>query len=117
MYRGSFFAFPSRFLLVFLLVVPVLAVQADWWSDQGDSAPNEDIDSGARSETTADQDLVNDAQGPGQPQDSNQNSTHTLYDPWGRPYTYGMPYGYGPWMGYGMGYMAGPYPTNNESRR
>ena len=101
------------FLLFFALTGASLG---DWWSDNGDTAPSSDIDSGARSETTADEDLVNDARGPGQPQDEPTSQTHVLYDPWGRPYTYGMPYGYGPWMGYGTGYMAGPYPAAGGRR-
>lgn len=88
----------------------------DWWSDNGDTAPSADIDSGSRAETTADEDLVNDARGPGQPQDEPNSQVPVLYDPWGRPYTYGMPYGYGPWMGYGAGYMAGPYPAGGGRR-
>lgn len=96
-------------LIVTLSIASFGQTRADFWSDTGDSASSEDIDSGARSETTTDQDLVNDAQGPGQPQDAPQSQVPTLYDPWGRPYVYGMPYGYGPGMGYGMGYFAGPY--------
>lgn len=100
----------SSLLAVWILLASLSGTAlGDWWSDNGDSADSSDIDSGARSETTTDQDLINDAKGPGQPQDDPGNQTHVLYDPWGRPYTYGMPYGYGPWMGYGTGYMAGPY--------
>lgn len=99
----------SSYLLVVGLIVTVPAV-ADWWSDNGDSASAEDIDSDAKPETSANDDLVRDAQGPGQPQSSQQTQTPMVYDAWGRPYVYGMPYGYGPGFGYGMGYMAGPYP-------
>lgn len=98
----------TPYLILFALLVP-LPASADWWSDNGDSAGAEDIDSGAQSETTANDDLVKDAQGPGQPQNNPQNQTPMMYDAWGRPYAYGMPYGYGPGFGYGMGYMAGPY--------
>jgi hypothetical protein len=84
-------------------------VRADWWSDNGDSTSSEDIDSDAKPETSANDDLVRDAQGPGQPQDNTQHQTPMMYDAWGRPYAYGMPYGYGAGFGYGMGYMAGPY--------
>ena len=96
--------------LMALSLLIALPVAADWWSDNGDSAGAEDIDSGAKSGTSTDDDLVRDARGPGQPQNNQQNQAPMVYDSWGRPYVYGMPYGYGPGFGYGMGYMAGPYP-------
>ena len=83
---------------------------ADWWSDNDDNADVQDIDAGAKPETSADDDLVRNAVGPGQPQNDDQSpSTGVIYDAWGRPYAYGMPYGYGPGFGYGYGYMSGPY--------
>jgi len=96
-----------------LVLIPLLAgltahispVSADWWSDNGDSANAQDIDSGAQSETTTDNDLVQDAQGPGQPQVDSSASTPIVYDGQGNPYVYGMPYGYGARFGYGYGYM------------
>jgi len=106
----------SPYFLVFSLLM-ALPVAADWWSDNGDSAGAEDIDSGATSETTANDDLVRDAQGPGQPQNNSQNQAPMIYDAWGRPYVYGMPYGYGPGFGYGMGYMAGTYTRGGGNPR
>jgi len=106
--------YPYLLLLPLVLTVPV---SADWWSDNGDSANAEDIDADAKSETTANDDLVRDAQGPGQPQDRQQAQAPMVDDAWGRPYVYGMPYGYGPGFGYGMGYMAGPYPREGVSPR
>lgn len=109
-----------RHLPPYLLVLSLLAavpVSADWWSDNGDSAQAEDIDSGAKPETSANDDLVRDAQGPGQPENTQQNQAPMIYDAWGRPYVYGMPYGYGPGFGYGMGYLAGPYPRGAASPR
>ena len=108
-------AFPAYFFAVSLFVA--MPVPADWWSDNGDSAEVEDIDSGAKSETSANDDLVRDAQGPGQPQNNGQNQVPMIYDAWGRPYIYGMPYGYGPGFGYGMGYIAGPYNRGGVSSR
>jgi hypothetical protein len=94
-------------LAVLLSAAPM--VEADWWGDNGDTADVEDIDSGEKPETTTDDDLIRDAQGPGQPQDDNSSQrTPVIYDSWGRPYGYGMPYGYGYGFGYGNGYMAGP---------
>ncbi len=97
-------------LVVVFTCLTAVPVSADWWSDNGDSANVNDIDADAKSETTANDDLVRDAQGPGQPQDNQAPQAPMIYDAWGRPYVYGMPYGYGPGFGYGMGYMAGPYP-------
>ena len=83
---------------------------ADWWSDNDDNPDVQDIDAGAKPETSTDDDLVRNAVGPGQPQNDDQSpSTGVIYDAWGRPYAYGMPYGYGPGFGYGYGYMVGPY--------
>jgi hypothetical protein len=95
------------FLAVLILSAPM--AEADWWSDNGDEADAQDIDSGAKSETSTDDDLIKDAQGPGQPQDDNSSQrTPVIYDAWGRPYGYGMPYGYGSSFGYGNGYISGP---------
>ncbi|MEY4684982.1 MAG: hypothetical protein RLZ25_1441 [Pseudomonadota bacterium] len=97
-------------VVLFLSLLAAGSVSADWWSDNGDSASSEDIDADAKPETSANDDLVRDAQGPGQPQNNGQSQAPMIYDAWGRPYVYGMPYGYGAGFGYGMGYMAGPYP-------
>ena len=77
----------------------------------------EDIDAGAQSETTTDDDILRNAVGPGQPQ-NNQYYNYPLiydyygypliYDQRGYPYSYTMPYGYGPYFGYGYGYLFGP---------
>jgi len=102
---------------LFIFLLTAMPVTADWWSDNGDSAGAEDIDAGAQAETSANDDLVRDAQGPGQPQSNAQPQVPMIYDAWGRPYVYGMPYGYGPTFGYGMGYVAGPYPRSGSSPR
>jgi len=91
--------------LVVGLTAQVSPVSADWWSDNGDTANAQDIDAGAQPETTADNDLVKDAQGPGQPQVDSSSSAPIVYDGQGTPYVYGMPYGYGASFGYGYGYM------------
>jgi hypothetical protein len=104
-------------LFVILALTVAVPVSADWWSDNGDSANAEDIDADAKPETTANDDLVRDAQGPGQPQANQASQAPMIYDAWGRPYVYGMPYGYGPGFGYGMGYMSGPYPQGAVAPR
>ncbi len=96
--------------LIFIVLVaglasPLAPVSADWWSDNGDTANAQDIDSGAQPETTTDNDLVKDARGPGQPQVDSSSGAPVVYDARGNAYGYGMPYGYGPRFGYGYGYM------------
>lgn len=96
--------------LVFITLLAGLSAQipsvsADWWSDNGDTANAQDIDAGAQSETTTDNDLVQDAQGPGQPQVDPSTGASVVYDGRGNAYAYGMPYGWAPRFGYGYGYM------------
>lgn len=95
--------------LVFLTLLVGLGTQippvsADWWSDNGDTANAQDIDAGAQSETTTDNDLVRDAQGPGQPQVDPSTGSPVMYNGGGNAYYYGMPYGWAPRFGYGYGY-------------
>ena len=74
---------------------------ADWWGDNGDSANAEDIDAGAQREETTNDDLVRDANGPGQPQNQTPSQNAPVYDGYGYPFAFGVPYGFSPLMGYG----------------
>lgn len=102
-----------RPIIIFAVIglLSMTPATADWWSDNGDSAPAEDIDAGAQPETSADDQIVKDAQGPGQPASNTPAQVPMMYDNWGRPIAYGMPYGYGPAFGYGMGYISAPRPV------
>lgn len=101
----------ARILTTFTVLLCLHSpLQADWWSDNGDSAQAEDIDSGAQAETPTNNQIVRDARGQGQPSADSNAVVPMMYDNWGRPIAYGMPYGYGPAFGYGSGYVANPYP-------
>jgi hypothetical protein len=90
-------------IMCLVLSFPFTFVSADWWSETGDIPVVEDIDAGAMSET--EDGIMENAVGPGQPQDPPYSvlQPNIIYDQYGSPYWYGMPYGYGPWFGYGYG--------------
>lgn len=84
-------------LLCVLFAHPMLVA-----ADDGDGAELQDIDAGAQSETSDDDDIMRSSNGPGQPQ---QDPVLTVYDRNGYPSVYGYPYGYGYPFGYGYGYV------------
>lgn len=102
--------------LLLLLTSPFCPAHGDWWSDNGDTANVEDIDSGAQPETNTDDDLMKNSVGPGQPQNPPPQAP-IVYDGRGYGYAYGMPYGYGPGFGYGYGYISGPIVGKDSHER
>ena len=88
-------------LLGALMLLPSPTILAD----DDDTAELEDIDAGAKEETSDDNEIMHNANGPGEPQ---QEGTSSVYD--GYPYTSsGYPYGYAYPFGYGYGYLYGGY--------
>ncbi|RQW84383.1 MAG: hypothetical protein EHM62_00750 [Methylococcus sp.] len=100
--------------LIILALLSGLAFQAHSTSygGWGDDQPAEDIDAGVHEGTQADDEIMRNSTGPGEPQnatDSVATGGGVAYDAYGRPYVYSMPYGYGPYAGYGVGYVSGPF--------
>lgn len=89
------------FCLCFILILSFSGVCVEGWGDSGDSVSVEDIDAGAQGEETTNDDLIRDANGPGQSDNPALPRNAPVYDGYGYPFAFGVPYGFSPLMGYG----------------
>lgn len=87
--------------LCFISIISFTNVCAEGWADSGDSVSVEDIDAGAQREETTNDDLIRDANGPGQSDNPAPPGNTPVYDGYGYPFAFGVPYGFSPLMGYG----------------